>query len=360
MHAKKILAAVDFSASTAHVIQYAAALAVDAQARLIILHVQEEPFVSAVGSPLDFELPSAELVEALEKIVPVDTAVDFEHHLIAGSPATEIVRFAEERRVDMIVVGTHGRRGWRNWLMGSVAETVVRTATCPVLTVRRPPRDEEEGLFEDVAHALPPGPAITKLLRRPSTVTDRTLAHAAAALADLRVRDVMARHVVEAKRDDLMTDIAVSMVRHELSGVPVVDEQQHCVGMLTAADFMRRLAPEPQADPVAQRREAREMLEEFSARALTAEELADDRVFLHMTEAIQTIAPEATIAEAAQQMCAAHIHRLPVVDAEGAVLGIVSSLDLVAALSVALSAATAQLADESAPETDQKSRSRDF
>ena len=53
-----------------------------------------------------------------------------------GSAAPEIVRFATDRDIDMIVVGTHGRGGLAHVLLGSVAEKVVRKAPCPVLTVR--------------------------------------------------------------------------------------------------------------------------------------------------------------------------------------------------------------------------------
>jgi K+-sensing histidine kinase KdpD len=76
-------------------------------------------------------------------VVPVLTAVE------SGAPAAEIVRYAERNRIDLIVVGTHGRSGVTRALLGSVAERVVRTAPCPVLTVPRerqrtaPPTQEE-------------------------------------------------------------------------------------------------------------------------------------------------------------------------------------------------------------------------
>jgi hypothetical protein len=54
-----------------------------------------------------------------------------------GPPASEIVRFANARDVDLIVMGTHGRNGLAHALMGSVAEQVVRTASCPVLLMRQ-------------------------------------------------------------------------------------------------------------------------------------------------------------------------------------------------------------------------------
>jgi nucleotide-binding universal stress UspA family protein len=55
-----------------------------------------------------------------------------------GEPAHEILAFAKAQHADLVVIGTHGRTGLQHALMGSVAERVVRRATCPVLTVRPP------------------------------------------------------------------------------------------------------------------------------------------------------------------------------------------------------------------------------
>jgi nucleotide-binding universal stress UspA family protein len=63
-------------------------------------------------------------------------SIRFEHKLLMGTAADEIVRAAEEGGVDLIVIGTHGRTGLKRVLMGSVAEAVMRRATCPVLTLK--------------------------------------------------------------------------------------------------------------------------------------------------------------------------------------------------------------------------------
>ena len=55
-----------------------------------------------------------------------------------GAPFLEIIRYAKENDVDLIVLGTHGRSGLAHVLLGSVAERVVRKSPCPVLTVRHP------------------------------------------------------------------------------------------------------------------------------------------------------------------------------------------------------------------------------
>jgi nucleotide-binding universal stress UspA family protein len=71
-------------------------------------------------------------------VQPSDPAVKIEHRLAEGDPAREILRVARETGCDLIVMGTHGWTGLGRLLMGSVAEQVVRKATCPVLTVKTP------------------------------------------------------------------------------------------------------------------------------------------------------------------------------------------------------------------------------
>jgi len=63
---------------------------------------------------------------------------DIEHVVLTGNPYQEISRFAEENKIDLIVIGTQGKTGLDRMLFGSTAEQVVRHAPCPVMTVRLP------------------------------------------------------------------------------------------------------------------------------------------------------------------------------------------------------------------------------
>ena len=83
------------------------------------------------------EYPNPEIRRMLEAVVPADPNVKFEHHLVLGTPADDIISLATEQKVDLIVIGTHGRTGLKRVLMGSVAEAVVRGAHCPVLTLKQ-------------------------------------------------------------------------------------------------------------------------------------------------------------------------------------------------------------------------------
>lgn len=139
MNYKKILFATDFSPASETALQYATSLARDSGALLLIAHVEELPMPYA-GGEMYFaqpEYPNPEVKKMLEAIEPPDKSVRFEHRLVMGTAADDIVRVAEEEGADLIVIGTHGRTGLMRVLMGSVAESVMRLATCPVLTVKQ-------------------------------------------------------------------------------------------------------------------------------------------------------------------------------------------------------------------------------
>jgi nucleotide-binding universal stress UspA family protein len=138
MKVQKILHPTDFSASGKSALEVATALARDAHATLLIVHVEEIPLTTGGGEYL-YDLPVRD-TKALEKqlaqVLPTDSGVPYTHRLLAGHPADEIVQLVEDEGIDLIVMGTHGRRGLTRLLMGSIAEAVVRRAKCPVLTVR--------------------------------------------------------------------------------------------------------------------------------------------------------------------------------------------------------------------------------
>lgn len=132
----------DFSPPSEPAFQLACSLARDAGARLIVLHVLQVPLIiySGVAMAAPPPLPSEEerqaVLEQLHRLLPPDPAVTVEYRLEEGEPATGILQVAQETGCDLIALGTHGRTGLARLLMGSVAEKVVREATCSVLTVK--------------------------------------------------------------------------------------------------------------------------------------------------------------------------------------------------------------------------------
>ena len=140
MNAKKILFPTDFSSTEHAALELATSLARDTGATLLIVHV-EEPAATYGGGGMYYgpiEPSTDQLRKMLEDVTPTDSSVSCVRKLILGPPADAIVELAEEEDVDFIVMGTHGRTGVTRLLMGSVAEAVVRRASCPVLTFRQP------------------------------------------------------------------------------------------------------------------------------------------------------------------------------------------------------------------------------
>jgi nucleotide-binding universal stress UspA family protein len=138
----RVLAPVDLSDQSELVLNHAAALSESYAAPLDLLHVVEEAAYPNVYG-LDPLAPSAPNVqdrarEALETLASeLDLRTDpVNVHVLAGNAARDIVEFAEDQVADLIVMATHGRTGLERFLIGSVAEKVVRRAPCPVFTLK--------------------------------------------------------------------------------------------------------------------------------------------------------------------------------------------------------------------------------
>lgn len=150
-----ILCPTDFSEPSRTATNYALEFARGFGAQLHLLHVIEDPvlFIPALGG----YVPDSREIEAfaetgLENWIFTEDAgnVEITKRWVHGRPFAEILRDAEERDVDLIVMGTHGRGFLPHLLMGSVAERVVRHAPCPVLTVRHADEREESTAAQGV------------------------------------------------------------------------------------------------------------------------------------------------------------------------------------------------------------------
>ena len=142
---KRILVALDFSANSTRALDYAYALAKKFDAALHLVHVCEVP--SALTGSMDAyaiaytdwsQRLGEEAETELEKLRPRLTGVKVSSEVLFGNPARGIVTAAHTNDADLIVMGTHGHSAVMHMVMGNVAERVVRTADCPVLTVRGP------------------------------------------------------------------------------------------------------------------------------------------------------------------------------------------------------------------------------
>jgi glycine betaine transporter len=154
---QKILVPVDFAAHSVEAIRRAVDLAQHYAAALTLIYVYE---------PLDYALPEGYALYTPEQVgrlmeefkdrlrqmardVEAQGVGSVQSQVLNGAAAIEIVEFAKEHDFDLIVMGTHGRKGLSHLLMGSVAESVLRTAHCPVLTVKA----TEEGEAPASSHA---------------------------------------------------------------------------------------------------------------------------------------------------------------------------------------------------------------
>ncbi|HLN26925.1 MAG TPA: universal stress protein [Gemmataceae bacterium] len=134
-----ILFPTDFSENAERAFPLACALARDCGARIVVLYVMPLPVgdeqFQARHHPDDY---FAGAWEALHQVRAPDSNVRVEHRLEEGDAAKRILELADEVEAGLIVMGTHGRTGFRRLLMGSVAEQVMRAAPCPVLTLKAP------------------------------------------------------------------------------------------------------------------------------------------------------------------------------------------------------------------------------
>lgn len=142
---KKILLPTDFSEGSKNALAYAKELARQYDAGIYLLHVIYDiaqgtglhvPHVNLDKLYTEIELAARKELErfGLEEL----RGFNVQREVLRGVPYEEIVKFAEKNQIDLIVIGTHGRRGIEKVFFGSTAEQVVRKAPCAVLTVRLP------------------------------------------------------------------------------------------------------------------------------------------------------------------------------------------------------------------------------
>ena len=164
MNVTNILVPIDYSNHSDRALQWGASLAEKYGARLLLLHVisrTSEGFSERGAERTDTLLPfaldnpavyraasaqrdmmSVDLVGIAQNdlkdfaMAKLNDSLSVSPKVGVGEPGEEILRVAQDEAVDLIVMGTHGRTGLHHVLLGSVAETVMRTASCPVFTVK--------------------------------------------------------------------------------------------------------------------------------------------------------------------------------------------------------------------------------
>lgn len=140
----KILTAIDFSENSELAFDYAMTMATQFNSQLTIMHVINEP-VDLRGfyvPHISFEQLEKEIEESAAKMMEsfcsskLGSFSNYQKVIVSGIPYEEITRKADEIGASLIILGTHGRTGLDHILFGSTAERVVRSAVCPVMTIR--------------------------------------------------------------------------------------------------------------------------------------------------------------------------------------------------------------------------------
>jgi nucleotide-binding universal stress UspA family protein len=157
---KNILVATDFGEASEAALSYGRALGVKFGATLHVLHVTPNIYISAFGAEayatmapdMQKEVDAEARKQLHEMLIDSDNSgpPTVSALLTSNTPPFAIVEYAKDHKIDLIVMGTHGRGALAHMVMGSVAERVVRLAPCPVLTVRHP---EHEFVLPDTLTA---------------------------------------------------------------------------------------------------------------------------------------------------------------------------------------------------------------
>jgi universal stress protein A len=149
LHVQKILVPIDFSTPCNKAFKYALGFARQFGSQIVMIHVIEpagvldtEPLAVEGMPPTKNELALAEeKMQALADASPRDGNLHISSGIRRGAATHEIVQAAEELDVDLIIMATHGLRGWKHFGLGSTADRVARAAPCPVLVVRERERE---------------------------------------------------------------------------------------------------------------------------------------------------------------------------------------------------------------------------
>lgn len=218
--------------------------------------------------------------------------------ILEGTPSSEIIAYAEEKKIDLIVLGVHGHSLFDQFLVGSTTDRVIRRAPCPVLAVRIP---EEKQTADKKTDASEDTSAVT-------------------------AGDIMESDVVTVSPETDIVTAAKVLLRHQFNGVPVVDDEKRLIGILCQSDliFQQKKVSLPSffslLDGIIPLSSSKQLDEEIKKIAATNVEQA-------MVKEVVSVGPEAKISEIASLMVENHFHTIPVVE-NGKLVGIIGKEDI--------------------------------
>lgn len=147
-------------------------------------------------------------------------------------------------------------------------------------------------------------------------------------LHECTVKDIMSPQIWTISKNATIVEAAKVLVEQDISGLPVVDEMGKCVGVVSNSDIVRRCYRNSQGDGFSSVANEVEISHEGTYGSLQIEVVPEDRVARHMSTAVQTIALDHSVIDAAKFISRGGIHRLIVVDECACPIGMVSALDI--------------------------------
>jgi nucleotide-binding universal stress UspA family protein/predicted transcriptional regulator len=257
---RRILAPMEFDETAPAVFDAAVRIASETGGTVFLMHVV--PMVVApTGMPnyVDIYKDQEKIAkQKLETIVERQRSeVKCELLTRIGDPAHEILALERQMAADLIVLATHGRKGVRRMLLGSVAEAVLRDATCPVLTVQRQESDVHLAAKWMTPHPISAEPAEklstvrTKMLsghfrtmpvlsdgKLVGVITDRDLRRHEGYLDHTEVRLAMTTEVATIAPSTPIHEAAQRLLEHKIGALPVVEDER-LVGIISTSDVLR-------------------------------------------------------------------------------------------------------------------------
>ncbi len=257
---RRILCPVDFDDNSFAALDVAAEIARHTDGAIFVLHVVPM-IVPPVGTPVYVDIYKSQEETAWAKLREIGrrNLAGARHELLVqmGDPAGTILRAQKKIGPDVLVMATRGRRGFSRFFLGSVAETVLREAACPVLTVRAAlsgkhmvgawmthdavtvaPDEKlslvESKLREGAFRSMP----VVKDGQLLGIITDRDLRRHAGFLEQTEVRQAMTGDLITVAPSTSVREAARLMRERKIGGLPVVEEGK-LVGIITTSDVLR-------------------------------------------------------------------------------------------------------------------------
>lgn len=279
----QILVPIDYETPADAALRVAGNLARAGKGRLLVAHALPLPVYTTPEFPIAFfdagwiEQERVRLSTHVKTVLAADGDLPpFDIDVVEDNPSLRIIQLASERRIDLIVMGTHGRTGLKHLVLGSVAERVVRLAPCPVLTMRGD-RVPHLGTLAADAHARAAAPTT---------------------IAPGEVSELMRRSPITIAPDAMLEEARKLMADNRIRHLPVV-ERGKLVGILSSVDLGPHLS-----------------------------QLARTKVNSAMTADPTVVSASVDAVTAARLMLDRQVRALPVVDGEK-VVGVISASDIV-------------------------------